>query len=110
MNFIITVGKNKKTTYPGDAPGKEFDKIQRGFICPVYILKYDEYNSFLPAQFLEYTGEEPGPVVNVDVILPDVRSDLPGDIIQGRQRTRGKQCITSPLVYFTIVFFPPAKS
>lgn len=45
--LFITVSKNKKAMDPGNTPCHELNKIQRGFVCPMYILKYDECSFFL---------------------------------------------------------------
>jgi hypothetical protein len=52
INFGVAISKNKEAVKLGDTPGKKLYEIHGGFICPMYILNYNEGRFFLIFQLM----------------------------------------------------------
>ena len=81
MNFVVAVGKNKKTGQLCYSPAQEFYKIQRGFICPVYIFKYDQAYLVPVHQLMKEPGKKSRPVGDIAAAHRKINSHLQKNIV-----------------------------
>ena len=70
VDLVITVGKYKKAADTIDPARQKLNKVERRFIGPMYILKYDQHGFYLQLQFVKHGHEQGSAIVVMFLVSP----------------------------------------
>jgi hypothetical protein len=91
VHFVLAVRDKKQDGKVGNASSQELDEIEGGFIGPVDIFKHYNGGYWTLLELLKQSGEQGSPLSVASQKLRETPTNLSGKIVEGSERTRGKE-------------------